>query len=692
MPLLPVVIPDLPEVAIVVDGHASEEAWASAGVITDFVTFHEVPDTDPTGQTEVRVIYGSDALYVHFRCLDPEPDAIRANLGRRDTPVGDDGVLVYLDTTGDAQRAYVFEVNPRGVQSDAILLAGGDQDTSWDGHWRSAAVMNDEGYTVELAIPWRSIRHPQDAASLGLSFERVIARFNQKSAWPRRDPGIDGILVQQAVVDGPGELGRRAGLDLSPDLTYGLSQDGPSSQRAGVEGVSAGLTLRYAPTPQFWLLATGNPDFSQVESDSSQINVNQRYALSVQEKRPFFLEGQEWFGGAYEDLVYTRSMVSPVYGGRATAELGSGAVAVLHTMDRSPSPSVSSGGGWTEDDIGDAYGLQTLVRARRPAGDDGYVGVLYSDRRIPDAGLSNQVAAIDTRMRLSDAWLAAGSVAGSSTTFSDRDSRPARAANAEITRVARNTTFSSEVFFIDPDFRAENGFLVQSDRVGVSEDFEVRIFPDTDKVTRVRMRPMNAEAVWDTSGQLVEASAATNAYVNGRRGRYLGGGVDGVQEFYGGEWLSVGGGAFSVGGRLLPWVRGYLLSVEGTAVIYDEEDPRVGWSAFNKVQLTFEPVPRVAWYVSAAHVRGWELDGSDLYGGWIGRTRLEFFASRAWSTRVVLDYTSFTEVLRSESLVAWERTPGRAIYLGGALLGPPADRTADPEWQLFAKASWVFSL
>ena len=687
-------IPDLPpDEVVLVDGLAEEAAWDSAAVFTDFVVFHEVPDTEPTGATEVRVLHGPDALYLHFTCLDPSAGEIRANLGRRDTPVGDDAVLVYLDTTGEAQRAYVFEVNPRGVQSDGILLAGGGQDGSWDGQWRSAAVLGDEGYTVEIAIPWRSLRHPVEAEVLGLSFERVIARFNEKSAWPRRDPDIDGILVQQGLVEGPGRLGRRAGLDLVPDLTYGLSQDGPSSQRWGHEGVSAGLTLRYAPVPQFWLLATANPDFSQVESDSSQIDVNQRYALSVEEKRPFFLEGQEWFLGGYGELSYTRSMVSPIYGARATAELGPGTLAVLHTMDRSPSPSVSAEGGWTEEQIGDAYALQTLARGRRPLGDDGYVGLFYSDRRLPEADLWNQVGAVDGRVRISDAWVAAGGVAGSATRFADRDSGFAPAGNLELERTTKHSTLTTELRYLAPDFRAENGFVVQPDRIGLDQELELRAYPSAPRISRVRMRPMNGGVAWDTSGELVEGWAATNAYVNGKRGRYFGGGFDAGTEQFAGAWLTSGGGAFSVGGRLMPWVRGYFLGVYGTTAIYDEEDPRTGWSTFDKVQLTFEPIPRLAWLVSVSYLRVWELSGGEpLHEGVIGRSRVEVFATRAWSARWVVDGSSFSEVVRSEALVAWERTPGRAIYLGGASSGVPGAWFAEPEWQVFAKASWVFSL
>ncbi|MCP4805155.1 MAG: carbohydrate binding family 9 domain-containing protein [Proteobacteria bacterium] len=691
MPLPPVHVPTVEQV-VVVDGLADDAAWDEAPVLTDFVVFHEVPDTEPTGQTEVRVLYGADALYVHFRCHDPSPEETRANLGRRDTPVGDDSVLVYLDTTGEGQRAYVFEVNPKGVQSDGILLPGGGQDSSWDGQWRSAAVQTATGYEVELAIPWRSVRHPVQADVLGLSVERVIARFNQKSAWPRRDPDIDGILVQQARLVGPGELGRTAGLDVRPDLTYGVSQDGPSTQRWGMAGASAGITLRYAPVPQFWLLATANPDFSQVESDQSQIDVNQRYALSVQEKRPFFLEGQEWFGGPNGDLAYTRSMVSPVYGARATAELGGGTFAVLHTLDRTPSPSVSAGGGWTEEEMGDAPALQTLARGRRPLGDDGYVGLFYSDRRLPDVDLLNQVLGADARVRLSDAWLASGGLAGSSTRFADGSLGVGPAMNAEVTRTASQSTFSTAVRYLHEDFRAENGFVTQPDRIAVEERLEFRFFPAAPKITRVRVRPLNASAAMDTSGQLVEAFAGTSSYVNGKRGRYGGGGFEVGSEQYEGVWLPSVNGAFSVGGRIFPWVRGYLLSSEGTISVYDPEDPRLGWSAYNKVQLTFEPVPRVAWFVSTAHVKAWELDGEELYAGVIGRSRLEFFATRVWSTRWIVDYSAFSEVLRNEGLVAWERTPGRAVYLGGAYLGSPQTEFADPEWQVFAKASWVLSI
>jgi len=680
-----------------VDARADESAWAQAAVFTDFVVFQQIPDTEPTGQTIVRMLYDDEGLYLHFTALDPEPDKIRANLGRRDTPVADDMVIVYLDTNGDSQRAYGFRVNPRGVQSDGILTGEG-YDSSWDGQWQSAARLTEEGFEAEVAIPWRSLRHPVDSQVMGVSFVRVLARYNEKSSWPRYNLEIEGRLVQQARVSGPGILGRNTGLDLIPDLTFGWTQEGPAQERLGAQGVSPGVTLRYSPVSSFWLLAAANPDFSQVESDRSQIDVNQRYALYLDEKRPFFLEGQEWFEGAYGDLAYTRSMVSPIYGARATAELGGLTLAALHALDRSPSPSVSDGGGWTQEDIGDAVAFETLVRGRQAMGQDGYVGLFFSDRSLPSRDLDNRVAAVDTRVRLSEQWVATGAVAGSATRLPGGEQIMGPASRLQFTRSGSVLAFSGEAYYLSPDFRAENGFVVRSDRMGTRGNLNLSFYPDRKRIQRLRLQPAVGELAWDTSGELVELWTATGFFFYSKNSRFCALTADWSGERYEGEWLPYSSLISTVGGRFLPKVRGYVFGFAGTSPIYDPEDPRIGYSTTARVQLTLEPVPRLAWTVSATHLSVWELDGTALedYINWVGRSRLELYATRAWSTRYVVDYSAFADRLRMESLVAWERTPGRAFYLGGAIVDPqlqgePWFRDEETEWQLFAKLSWVFS-
>jgi hypothetical protein len=304
-------------------------------------------------------------------------------VGRRDTRFADDFVGLYLDPFGEGQRAWFFAVNSLGVQMDGIRLeASGNDDITWDGLWYSQGRRTPEGYEVEIAIPWWTMRHPADCDTLGLMVFRSIPRVGEKSAWPLLDPEIQGVLVQEALIGGPGALPSSAGLDVVGELAFGWTDQGPAESRLGWMGFFPGVTLRYAPTPTTSLGATINPDFSQVESDGAVIDVNRRYALYYDEKRPFFQEGSEWYDHPFGELVYTRSMVTPLVGARGTTERGDWALAGVTVLDSAPSPSVSEGGGWTEQDLDGRYASETAVRARGQLGDDGHIGLVATDRTI----------------------------------------------------------------------------------------------------------------------------------------------------------------------------------------------------------------------------------------------------------------------------------------------------------------------
>ena len=176
------------------------------------------------------------------------------------------------------------------------------------------------------------------------------------------------------------------------------------------------------------MLATVNPDFSQVESDEAKIDVNQRYSVQYEEKRPFFLEGQEWFRHPMDDLVYTRTMVTPLYGLRATSETGDVTMSALHVWDRQPAPSVSEGGGWTADELDERQALATVARARMALGGDSMIGAIVSDRNIIGTRKRHHLFGVDSRVALSEALNIEGSVLASSTKGIGQDGELAPAA------------------------------------------------------------------------------------------------------------------------------------------------------------------------------------------------------------------------------------------------------------------------
>lgn len=689
-------LPHLPDAAIVVDGVADEAAWASAYRVDSFRGFSPVPDQEPTHGTRARLLADDHALYLLFEAGDPEPGKLRASIGRHDTRFSDDFVGFYLDTAGTAQRAYVFIVTAGGVQCEGTAMPNVGEDYSWDVPWDAAVRVGKEGYVVEVAIPWKAVRHPAVSEKTGIFLFRSDSRLGEKSSWPTVDPDVNGLLLQEAVLRGPGTLPASAGISLGPELTFGWTESGPPSDRWGWEGVSPGFTGRWLPDPGLSVLGSVNPDFSQVESDASQIDVNRRYALYYEEKRPFFLEGQEWFSHAADDVTYTRSIVTPRYGLRSTVEKGQWTGAVLHALDATPGPTVSEGGGWTEEDLEGQAALVTLARGRRAVGTDGYVGLLYSDRTLPGADLANRVGGADASVRLNDTTVVSGAALGSWTRFGPDDDRSDLLGQVEVDWGNKSWGWWTQGQYIGPDFRAENGFITRADQWGANTWAGYTGYPDRKILKSFTVGGLEGYGYWNTAGELRNIAYSPHLKLSfaGNRSLFLGYGTGG--DLYEGAWLPWSGPYTYVNGRMTSWLTVYLFGTLGEAPYYDPADPHTGQSALGEVSLGLQPADWTDITLSATYEDFWEHDGTGVYQATVARAKWQVFASRALWARAIADLSmvrypqdpgSDTVDLSSEALVAWEPSPGQAVYVGGQV------GLADPlTWQAFAKVSWLFSL
>jgi len=693
-------IPRIPDAQIVIDGSIDETAWAQAFEVKGFKVYRPEPDTDPASDTVVRILSDDQTLYVSFAVADAEPSLVRAGMGRRDTRNRDDYVGMVLDPLGTGERAAVFIVNPLGIQMDGTHVRGRDKElvpfggsfTSWDARWTSAGKRTAEGYTVELAIPWTNIRHPNRVEKVGALFFRHVARTAERSAWPPLDPDETGVLPQLQELGGPGELPEGKGLSIIPEVTYGHTHDGADTSRLGLAGVSPGLTLQTSPLPGLQLLGTVNPDFSQVESDRAQIDVNQRYSLQLKEKRPFFLEGQEWFSHPFKNLIYTRTMVTPLYGGRATAESGPWAVAGMHIWDRNPSPSINEGGGWTEDDLQDRPALASVARVRSALGADGMVGAIYSNRSVLDSDLTHQLGGFDARAPIGGGVVAEGALLVSDTTGGSDDMRAAPAAVVGASTRSRHAELDGKLHYLSPGFRSENGYLPRSDSLGASGELELFAYPKIPLLPRVFGSPIDGEIAWHQDGELRDVSLEPKAGTWFSNGALIMMETEHVGELYAERWLRSDRGGFFFLSPWTSWLTTFTNFSTGQAALYDPDDPRIGWSYESSMRLEIQPsthiklTPQIAW-------ERFLLDGDTVYDGWVGRIKLEMFATpRTWA-RILLDRSTFEDRDSIETLFAYEREPGKAIYLGGsyAIEGDEgAIASTKPQWQVFTKLTWVF--
>jgi cellulose/xylan binding protein with CBM9 domain/uncharacterized protein DUF5916 len=347
----PVRVPKLSKPPVV-DGKLNDDVWKEAVVLKDFYQIDPGDNTAPSKTTEVLVGYDAKFFYVAFRAFD-EPDKIRSTVAKRDNIWQDDYVGMFLDTFNDQRKAFEFFFNPLGIQGDGIMTEGRGEDMSVDVLMDSKGTISETGYTVEIAIPFKSIRYVAGKdKQWGAHFFRRIQRYNRElSSWMPFSRSISGNMNQAGHLTGlDGILAERT-LELVPSITF--SEDGRFVRSYGIfPGTPAaitdpgrivneplkfdpGLTLKFIPSPAMTLDLAINPDFAQVEADQLVVTANQRFPIFFPEKRPFFLEGIDIFQTPVT-AVHTRAIVDPDVAVKTTGKLGRNSFGIILASDNGP--------------------------------------------------------------------------------------------------------------------------------------------------------------------------------------------------------------------------------------------------------------------------------------------------------------------------------------------------------------------
>ena len=457
-----------------IDGRLDDEAWAAAVHITEFVQISPLDGAPGTEATDVYIAYDSANIYLGFHAHYADPGMMRANRTDRDQARGDDAFSIYFDPFLDQQRAYVFMVNAFGVQTDAILSSrGGGRsgyfgpprgDASWDTLFISSGRVVQDGFTAEMAIPFKSLRYPRRGGTTphrwGFQIARRIRGKNETVVWSpvRRD--VAGFLPQMGVLDGMTGLSTSRNIEILPTFTafqFGALDDAGrfANDRARPEG---GVNFKYGVTSNLTADVTFNPDFSQIESDRPQIELNQRFALFYPELRPFFLEGAEIFQfRGPVNLVHTRTIIDPRYGAKLTGKAGNTTIGVMYANDEAP--------GYDEDVIDRAAGqsAQTFVgRMRYDLYSESYVGAIFTSREFADS--SNQVAGLDSNFRLGDTHSFGVRAVGTQDTDLDGLVRSGFLLDASFRKSGRNLSYIFAHYALSPDFETDVGFVRRTDQ------------------------------------------------------------------------------------------------------------------------------------------------------------------------------------------------------------------------------------
>lgn len=463
---------------IQIDGDLSDAAWQNA---TKYEVWYETNPGDniePKVKTVGYVTYDSRFLYFGVDSQDPNPKAISSPFADHDQISGntDDYVGVLLDTRNDGKTGYLFLVTARGVQYDAITDdAGRGEDNSPDFFWDSASKINDHGWTAEARIPFSSLRYDgSNPSQWGLMLYRNYPRDRRYQMFTNKLPRENQCFVcSWGKVTGLTGLPTGDHMVIAPYVTanqLGEPRDGVLGNEFVNHnvGTDAGLDFKWSPSADTALDATINPDFSQIESDVAVISTNERFAIFIPEKRPFFLEGIELFSTPIQ-AVYTRTLTSPRWGARATGKVGSYAYTALVAQDRGGGDVIlpsAFGSDFAEQDFSSTA---AIGRVRRDFGRNSFVSFLGTAREIQGGG-HNRVFGPDFQWRMTDSDTFTGQIL-----FSDSatPNRPDLADEWNGQKLAGHAAFAwyqhssaKNDFYVEgsdysDEFRADNGFVPQ---------------------------------------------------------------------------------------------------------------------------------------------------------------------------------------------------------------------------------------
>ena len=565
------------------DGVLDDEVWATEPIsLGQWVSYNPLRGERAQQNTLVWTAYDEKAIYFAFRCLDPEPDKIRTTISRRDSVWNDDWVAVSLDSSRAGQVAYHMFANPSGIQMDA-LQSSSNEDTAPDWVWQSAGRVDERGYVVEMRVPLESIRFRGGSdVRMGVLFMRRNSRLGISWAWPEIPPGKWVFETHVPLVFG--ELHQPRVLEVIPSATMSRNQarradrSWPNPSSKGDLGVS----LKYGLTSTVAVDATINPDFSQVESDAFELEVNERFPIFFSEKRPFFMEGLGLLNVAgtggdstMRTAVHTRRIIEPSAGVKLTGTAGRDTFAFLSTADQSVGP--------------DAQRFFTIGRGVRNFGQGQYAGVLVTDTEF--ASEHNRVIGDDIALRHGDRFRWNGTLLYSDSRSLSGRSQSGGGSQISYSYNTRRFSTAGQVEHYGRNFQMATAFL---NRVGITRGWqyqEVQFCPDE---TRYGWLKRIAPFVWmNTAHDDVQGGpehfVLPGIRFNFTRQGYLRLDAGRGRETFAGERFGTGRNRIEGGAQIMRWLNVGGSVDRGAAVFYDPVSPFQGSRRASNIRVGLQP-------------------------------------------------------------------------------------------------------
>ena len=641
------------EVPPEIDGILDDQVWQEAQSVTGFKSFTPDYGQDLAHKTIAYWSHDDENLYFAFKCFD-DPNKIKTSVAARDKIRDDDWVAINLDSFNDRQTLYGFYINPNGIQMDS-RYAGGKDDNGIDMVWYSAANINEEGYTIEVKIPFKSIRYAvrDGQVDMGVIFERKISRFSSQGTFPALDP-IQGMNFLNQTMPLRYEGVKKSILfEALPAITYSWSKNHEEGAYVTNSKFDAGLTLKYGITSDLILDATINPDFSQVEADAQRVEINQRFAVFYPERRPFFLEGNENFnhaGGSgrseIRTIVNTRTIVNPIFAGKITGKLGLkntiSAIAAVDEMDTSYNGNVA------------------VLRYKRTLKKDSYVGGFFTGRQ--DGEFINMVYGGDAQIRLGASSMMKGFLFNSGT----RDSLGMNYSNKLAMAVdyrfsTRDWSYGGGYTNIDDGFQSSVGYVTRTGIIKYNVFVSPKFYPSG---WIKRVDPMiYLSLTQDKPSGLYERSVFTRTGITMDRNTRISLSFSVSNEVY--EALKFNRGSLSLSASSQLTKRVFIKAdyrLQNRPYYYTLEQGE-GQSISGGLNLQLSDNFNSEWSYSYSDLFNKET-GDKYYDIHIIRSKNTYQMNKYLFFRVIVQYNTSTKQMAPDFLASFTYIPGTVVHLG----------------------------
>jgi hypothetical protein len=660
-------------------------------------------DTGPE-RTEVRVAYDDRYIYVAFRCLSDQPATVRTTFSKRDDAFSDDWVGLSLDSVGSGQTAYHLMINPTGVQMDAVNTTAAGEKFESDFVWYSAGARTADGYVVEVAMPLESIRfRASPVVTMGVLFWRHVSGSGVSYSSPDMPSG-QWVFDRHARLMFEGLVPRRL-VELLPSATWPLSQaratpDTWDELRGHPE---AGLSVKYGVTSEVTVDATINPDFSQVESDAFQVQVNQRFPTFFAEKRPFFMEGQGLFSMAatghdfnVRSAVHTRRIANPAWGAKLVGTADRFSFGLLSASDETPRDVDNATG--NRDDT-----LFTIGRLTYALGGSNYLGALVTDTHA--GARRNQVIGADVSWKPSTAQTVSAGTLLSRTTDLDA-TRSGTGSQLGYRYDTRRLLVAPQIEHYDTDFHADTAFY---NRTGFTSAFlysEINFYPAAARrIGLIRVHPLVIARIGhdERQGGRESQLVVGTAFDFNRQGFIRVQTSDGHEPWAGRRFRS--GNPLGMFGsvQVVRWLRvggNYFPSARW--IYYDSVNPFQGRSTNGGLEVTWQPTVHFSQTLGYDAVRFSRADTrARVYAVDIVNARSVYQFDTHFLVRLLEQYDSSRHQLLTDLLASYEVVPGTVFHAGYGSLYEQRDvrdgrlvqdngRYVTVSRGLFLKASYLY--